>query len=731
MSPPKTTAVDEFFGGLAAMLVALPSSIAFGVIIFSPLGAAYAALGAVAGVIGTAAMGLVAPALSRTNRLVSAPCAPAAAVLGAFTVERMADGIDPPTILALLTLTALLCGLLQVSLGVIGLGRLIRYVPYPVVSGYLSGVGLVIIYNQIPCFLGTAKGTHFWAAITTPDGWSWHSIAIGATSIAVMIGAPKLTRKIPAAILGLGSGVLVYFALAINDPALLQLTGNPLIVGPLGGGDGSLLNSVAAHIQSFGHLTLSMVDQVLFPAATLAVLLSIDTLKTCVVLDALTRSRHDSNRELIAQGMGNIASTLVGGLPGAGQMGATLVNMSSGGNTRLSSVLEGGLALTAFVLFGNLVAWVPIAALAGILIVVGCRMFDLKSLHLLKSRSTVLDFCVILAVIVVAKTVSLIAASGVGIALSILLFIREQIGGQTVRRKILGNQIFSKQSRQHSHMEILRANGDQTVIFELQGSLFFGTTDQLYSSLEAEIKHRKYVILDFRRVMSVDFTATHLLEQVADLMSDHGGLLILAHLPQLPEGKDFQKYFEQVGLVAKSHSTKIFAELDQALEWVEDQLIEQNCRAISDEKLLNIEDFHMFKGRKDATLSTLEALMEKRHVQAGQQLFARGDQGQELFLVRKGGIRIMLPSEVGHPHHLATFNQGNFFGEMSFLDGEPRSADAFAQEDTELYVLSRTQFETMASEHKKLAIGLLSGIASTLALRLRDNNAELQVAWDS
>ena len=139
----------------------------------------------------------------------------------------------------------------------------------------------------------------------------------------------------------------------------------------------------------------------------------------------------------------------------------------------------------------------------------------------------------------------------------------------------------------------------------------------------------------------------------------------------------------------------------------------------------------MFKGRKDSTLATLEAAMETRHFKAGEPLFSLGDQGDELFLVRRGAIRILLPLKDGPPRHLATFNQGNFFGEMAFLDGEPRSANAVAHTDTDLFVLSRAQFETLAMVHKKLAIGLLTGLASTLAIRLRYSNAELQVAWDS
>ena len=172
----------DAWGGLAAMLVALPSAIAFGVTIFAPLGGNYAAFGAVSGILGATALGLVAPLLGGTDRLVTAPCAPAAAVLSALVIEQVQRGVAPGTVVLMLTLIGLITGVLQVAFGAIGLGRLIKYMPYPVVSGYLSGVGLIIITSQVPKFLGTPRGTHFWAALSGLS-WlllrRWHESAIG------------------------------------------------------------------------------------------------------------------------------------------------------------------------------------------------------------------------------------------------------------------------------------------------------------------------------------------------------------------------------------------------------------------------------------------------------------------------------------------------------------------------------------------------------------------------
>jgi len=166
----------------------------------------------------------------------------------------------------------------------------------------------------------------------------------------------KLAMKLPkpesgdfcgglaAMLVALLAGMLAYFACGLVDPALLTLEGSSFVVGSLGTGSGSFTDVMATRWQAVGDIGFAQIKYIAVPALTLAVLLSIDTLKTCMVLDALTHSRHDSNRELIGQGLGNVASSICGGMPGAGQMGATLVNMSSGGVSRFSGIIEGVLS---------------------------------------------------------------------------------------------------------------------------------------------------------------------------------------------------------------------------------------------------------------------------------------------------------------------------------------------------------------------------------------------------
>jgi SulP family sulfate permease len=717
----------DVWGGVSAMLVALPSAIAFGVAIYAPLGSSFGARGAGAGILGAVALGLVASVFGGTKRLISAPCAPAAAVLSALAIQWSQQNTPAATAAMMLAVVALLTAGFQMLFGTVGLGKLIKYMPYPVVSGYLSGVGLLIILSQVPKVLGAPDGTHLWEAVSHPALWQHHALAVGVATIAGAVFGPRLTKRVPGTILGIVAGMATYGLFALGEPALRTLAGNPAIVGPFeGGGPAGAVRAIGDQLRAFRALDLTILPALIAPALSLAVLLSIDTLKTCVVLDAMTRSRHDSNRELVGQGLGNLAATVIGGMPGAGTMGATLVNLNSGAQTRFSGIVDGLASLVVFLALGTVIGWIPIAALAGILIVVGIRMFDWHSLSLLRSRATVLDFSVIVAVVVVAETVNLIAASATGVALAILLFIREQVRGSVVRRIGLGNAQFSKQVRPAQQMAVLERLGDRTAVVELQGSLFFGTTDQLGRTLEPHLAARQFVILDFWRVQSVDVTAAHLLEQVAATLHDKNGDLLLSGMPRrlAPPG-GLPPALAQLG-PGGSQPVKLFGELSEALEYAEDALLaEAHAEHVSGPPL-ELHEIELFSERKPETLRDFESVLERRHLAAGEAVFSTGDTGDELFLIRRGAVRIVLPVGQAQTRHLATFRRGSFFGEMAFLDHQPRSADAIAERETDLYVLSRARFETFAQVHRALAMNLMDGVARALARRLRHTNAEVR-----
>ena len=264
--------VGDLWGGFAAMLVVLPSSIAFGIAIYSVLGPQFVSRGVQAGLLGAIVIGLVAPLFRGAPRLISAPCAPAAAVLTALAVELIGakSASAPETIVALLLATAVFAGILQFLGGLIGGGTLIKYIPYPVVAGYLSGVGLLIFLGQAPNFLGLPKKTGLWHGLLSPDLWQWPAVAVGAVTIAVMILAPKITKAVPATILGLLSGAAAYFGIGCVRPELLQLSNNPFVVGTMGGNAGTLLAGITGPVRALTALHWPDLAALMVPAATTA-----------------------------------------------------------------------------------------------------------------------------------------------------------------------------------------------------------------------------------------------------------------------------------------------------------------------------------------------------------------------------------------------------------------------------------------------------------------------------
>ena len=724
----------DVWGGFAAMLVALPASVAFGVTVYGAVAPHYAAFGALAGVLGAMALGLIAPTLGGTDRLISAPCAPAAAVLSAFAIEMVRQGVAPSSIVLMLTVLGILTGGIQVLIGLTGIGRLIRYIPYPVVSGYLSGVGLIIISSQIPKLAGVDFEMNWLQVLLSPQTWDVRDIVIGVfTALAMALGG-RFTKVVPATILGICAGILTYGGIAMVDDSLRQLDGNTLVIGELGTTGPGYLELITNRWFEIGELKLAQIGGLVGSALTLAALLSIDTLKTCVVLDQLTRTRHDSNRELVAQGLGNVAASTIGGMPGAGTMGASMVNYSSGARSRISGVVEGALTVLTALLLGSFVAWIPVATLSGVLIVVGFRMIDTAPLRFLESRSTALDFIVVLAVVGVSLTIGLIAASAVGVILAIILFLREQVGGTVIRRKSIVSERSSAWYRPEREMRMLEEKGRAAFIFELQGSLFFGTAQQLYRTIEPDLRQAEYLILDLRRVQSVDITAAHTLNIVCDVLAERNVPLILSNVAEcLPNGRNVREFLELSGLDAARANLHYMPTLEAAIEWVESHLLGDADSAEShDQPPLELHQIELFKGSKPDTLSDLEACLEKRSWKAGETIYQSGEPGSELMLIRKGQVKLVgAVGRGGTMKHIATLGRGDFLGGQAFLETRIRSSDAIAIRDCDMYILSVENYNLLAEEHKRIALVLMTKLARLLSIRLRHTNEELALLQDA
>ena len=314
------TLKGDLLGGLIAGIVALPLALAFGV---------QSGLGAAAGLYGAIAAGILAALLGGTATQVTGPTGPMTVVSASVVAVAVSRVGSVESGLGIILLTFLLAGAFQVLFGILGIARYVKYFPYPVISGFMSGVGLIIVVLQIWPFLGSdsPKSTiEVFTRINEPlTAINWAAVGIGAITVLTFYFFPRVTKAIPTALVALLTGTIAAILLGLDVP----------VIGDIPSGLPTLKINEMFNVAPADYLI------VLEFALVLAMLGSIDSLLTSVIADNITKTKHDSNRELIGQGIGNMAAALIGGVPGAGATKGTVVNINAGGKTRLSGALHG------------------------------------------------------------------------------------------------------------------------------------------------------------------------------------------------------------------------------------------------------------------------------------------------------------------------------------------------------------------------------------------------------
>jgi SulP family sulfate permease len=264
------------------------------------------------------------------------------------------------------------------------------------------------------------------------------------------------------------------------------------------------------------------------------------------------------------------------------------------------------------------------------------------------------------------------------------------------------------------------------VVFELQGSLFFGTTDQLYRAIEPELATAKFVVLDFLRVQSMDMTASHMIERIRNTLAEREARLVLTRVPErLPSGRDLKSYVDHMGLLS-DRTARLFNDFDEALEWVEEETLRLAGHEHVSALGLPLEAFEIFNGLDEQQIDLLKRSVDYRSYKANEQIFAASTEGHELMLISRGEVKVSLPMSHEDSIHLTIFSRGQFFGEMSFLDGRPHSADVHAVHDTEVIAIDRRAFARLATSDGILSMNVMRAVALAIADRLRHANDQLR-----
>ena len=486
----------DIYGGLTAGVVALPLALAFG---------AQTQMGAVAGLYGAIAIGILAAIFGGTPTQVSGPTAPMTVVSAAIILDAIKYAGSYELALPIIIATFFLSGVFQIVFGMFKLGSYIKYLPYPVISGFMSGIGVIIVLTQIFPLLGIASpaGSMF-ENLKSLAGvlgqLDMASLGIGAAAIALIFILPKFTTKLPSTLVAL---VVITAAVAMLLPE-----GQVLTVGSNGKLPEGLPKIKLDFFTVFTDLSHLLI--VLEYALTLAALGAIDSLLTSVVADNLTKTKHKSNQELVGQGIGNMGAALIGGLPGAGATMRTVINIKSGGKTKLSGVVAGVFLLAVMLGLSGLVAYIPNALLAGILITVGIKIIDYKSFkHIFSIPRT--DAFIMLMVLLLTVFLDLLVAVAVGMIFATVLFMKkisDVIEDHTFTESL---RDFSQETPWVDEGDIVDRIGDKVYIKHLEGPLFFGFAARFQDMITA-LPEIEVVIIRMKRVPYVDQTGLYAME---------------------------------------------------------------------------------------------------------------------------------------------------------------------------------------------------------------------------
>lgn len=487
----------DIYGGLTAAVVALPLALAMGVT---------SGIGPIAGIYGAIFVGFFAALFGGTPAQVSGPTGPMTVVMAVIFTQYTSLFPDDPTTGAALAFTVVIMGgLFQIGFGLLRIGKFIELVPHPVVSGFMSGIGVIIILLQIGPLFGHASPAKPLEAFQAASGFfadpqsAAVTLALVALAIVYIVPTfiPKLNRMVPAPLLALIVGTAVYM-LVMPDS------------------DAPVLGDIPTGLPDMQLPTLMLVHlpDMISSALILAALGSIDSLLTSLVADNITRTHHNSDRELIGQGIGNTIAGLFGGLPGAGATMRTVVNVRAGGQTPISGALHAVILLAIVLGAGVLASNIPKAVLAGILVKVGTDIIDWDYVKRIKNAPKA-GVAIMLIVFFTTVFVDLITAVGLGMVMASFLFLKRMSDLQVDSITAI-TEPHEESPLNELESAILKEADGRILLYHMEGPLSFGAAKGMVRRL-ANFKEYDALVLDLSDVSSIDFTSCRAID---DMISD-------------------------------------------------------------------------------------------------------------------------------------------------------------------------------------------------------------------
>lgn len=622
------------------------------------------------------------------------------------------------TVAAAVAVCTVLTGLLFLFLGQFKLGDLIRYLPYPVIGGFLAGSGLLLVLGGAAVMTGINVDLSSLPALFQPGVlFKWLPGMLYGVVLMAMLLRIRHFMVLPGALLaGVGGFYLILWLAGISIPAAKAqglLLGTQAIAGggwqPFGWPGGA---------NSLSYVDWGAVAGQAGSLAAVAVVVLITLLLNATGIELDNGLTLDFNRELKASGIANLVSGPLGCMPGAHGLSNTSLVYKMGGRSRLAACVAAIVCLCAMIFGDTLVSFFPTPILGGLLMLLGFD-FLMNWLYQTWFKLPILSYLTIVLIALVMVAVGVLQGVALGLGLAVVAFAVEYSRVRIVRHTLSGANFQSKVNRPRVEEQFLRQNGERVYILELQGYIFFGTANKLLDQVCQRIAAAPkvdFVILDFRMVFGLDSSAALSFSRLKQVAQQHQIVLVFTHLsPQI------RKLLDKDLFSAKdSAAWRIFPDLDHGLEWCEDQILAGGPKA---EPLTLMAEL-----RKSLTIAP-ERLMryfEPIEVQGGECIIRQGAPTPGLYFVESGLATVQL--ECG-PHtqvRLRTLHPGTVVGEMGLYLDCDTSASVYANETTTLFHLSPAKLKEMEADAPEVAAALHKLIARTMGEKLRDTTDSLR-----
>ncbi len=527
--------LSDLSAGLTVGIIALPLAIGFGIASGVTPGQ-----GLWAAIVG----GLLISLLGGSRHQVGGPTGAFVPVLAAVTAAHGYNG---------LALATMMAGVLLVLMGVFRLGALLRYIPFPVIAGFTSGIAVIIFLGQVPEFLGlTLPRTEHAPALVMEiarhlGAVNWHTAAVGALALALVFLWPKVTRKVPASLVAVVATTALVAWLGWDKEGALQVATIQ-----------SKFHGIPSGLPGFHFppISLERIRELMAPAFTIAALGGIESLLSATVADGMADTRHDSNQELLGQGIANLCTPLIGGFAVTGAIARTAANIRSGARTPIAGIVH-ALVLLVFVLAAaDLAARIPLAALSAVLLGVALRMGEWDTFAEMW-RASRTDFGVLLAAFALTVLFDLTIGVGGGLLIAAVLFLRRMEGVTQVR------MLTAENDTEHSGSDSLRGKDvpPGVVLFRFEGPLFFAAAEKLEFALRAHTGKPRVIVLRMRHVPMMDATGLKALEVAWEKMHRDGVTVLVTAIQPQP-----MKVMFESGLVDHIGMENFCANIDDALD---------------------------------------------------------------------------------------------------------------------------------------------------------------------